>query len=80
MRIKVLYFAEISKILNRKEENLDFAGRKVSELLQQIRKLHPEITDILDRSMVAVNLEYQPKDYTLKDKDVVAIIPPVEGG
>ncbi len=80
MKIKVLYFAEAYKILNRKEEELEFTEKSVADLLNELRKLHPEISDILNQSMIAVNLEYKPLNYLLKDGETVAIIPPVEGG
>jgi len=80
MRIKVLYFAEAYKILNRKEEEIEISESSIAEFLNKLRKLHPEISEILNQSMVAVNLEYRPVDYALKDGDTVAIIPPVEGG
>ncbi len=80
MKIKVLYFAEAYKVLNRKEEELEFSEESVAEFLNKLRKLHPEISDILNQSMIAVNLEYKPLNYPLKNGDTVAIIPPVEGG
>ena len=53
---------------------------RVSDLLAALREQYPRLGPGLESAMVAVNLEYVPPDYLLRDDDEVAIIPPVSGG
>ena len=53
---------------------------KVSLLLYDVLKRHPNIAGDRSRLVIAVNGEYQGQDYTVADGDEVALIPPVSGG
>ena len=53
---------------------------KVSLLLDDVLKRHPNIAGDRSRLVIAVNGEYQGQDYTVADGDEVALIPPVSGG
>ena len=52
----------------------------VRELIDALRREHPQLGPALDSAMVAVNLEYVGSDYRLDEGDEVALIPPVSGG
>ena len=52
------------------------AAEAVAALAEQYPALAPHAA----RLAVAVNLEYVPRDYVLKDGDELALIPPVSGG
>jgi molybdopterin converting factor small subunit len=54
-------------------------GSIVDNLLENIIAMKPEKLDGLP-IRAAVNKEYVKKNYTLHDKDEVALIPPVSGG
>ncbi len=80
MKVKVLYFSEAAKVSGKKEETVDFPGGTVRDFLKMLCEFHPEISQTIGLSMIAVNLKYESYDYILEDGDVLAIIPPVEGG
>jgi molybdopterin synthase catalytic subunit len=55
-------------------------GARVGALIDALRARYPRLDSALDRSLVAVNLEYVGPDYQLRPGDEVALIPPVSGG
>ncbi|MGN6644764.1 MAG: MoaD/ThiS family protein [Verrucomicrobiota bacterium] len=40
----------------------------------------PKLAAMEKSTLIAVGVEYQPRDYLLKDGDVVSLFPPVQGG
>ena len=81
MKVKILYFASLKDKVKKSYEYLDIKeGSSIRELKELLIEKYPEIKDILDKSMVAVNESYVEKDTILNNNDTVAFIPPVGGG
>lgn len=81
MKIKVLYFASLKDKLKKNEDIIDLKeGSKVEDLLNDIISKYPQIQELIQKCMIAVNEEYSSKDRVLNENDIVAIIPPVSGG
>ena len=80
MHIKILFFGIVRDITNSNtlelEVDSDINLEQFVVLLQEKFIGFPNIDDFT----IAVNEEYVEKDFVLKAKDVVAIIPPVSGG
>ncbi|KAG2179102.1 hypothetical protein INT43_001952 [Umbelopsis isabellina] len=83
-QINVLYFAAAKEITGLSSEELDLPPtlKHLTEILTC--KYGDELRKIVDHSLYAINMEYiEKKDEAntgLKDKDEIAIIPPVSGG
>ena len=75
--INILYFASLKEATKLDSEQLDAAGKTVSELKAMIMERH-SIT--LDGAMTAVNEEFTDEETVLNEMDTVAFIPPVSGG
>jgi molybdopterin synthase sulfur carrier subunit len=80
MKVKVLYFSQVKDKIGKNEEEIEFEGKTLKDLVDVLAKKYPDIKDILKRSMFAVNESYETMDYNLQDNDIIAIIPPVSGG
>ncbi len=80
MKIKMLYFAEVKRIVKKNSEQIKFNGKNCRDLEKVLLATYPSVSKVLKNSMFSVNLEYAQEDTSLKDGDTVAIIPPVEGG
>ncbi|RUM49044.1 MAG: molybdopterin converting factor subunit 1 [Hydrogenothermus sp.] len=81
MKIKVLYFSSVKDKIKKSNEQFEIdENTTIEKLLKILKDKYPEIKDILENTMIAVNEEYKDKKYILKNNDVVAIIPPVSGG
>jgi molybdopterin synthase subunit MoaD len=80
MKVKVLYFSQVKDKVGKNEEEVEFEGKTLKDLVDVLVNKYPNIEDILKRSMFAVNESYETMDYNLQDNDIIAIIPPVSGG
>jgi molybdopterin converting factor subunit 1 len=78
--MKVRYFAGIQEKLGVSEEEIDPVPTTLTELKAVLLTRHPELRDTLEKSRIAVNLEFVSMDRPLGKQDEVAIIPPVSGG
>ncbi|RUM61475.1 MAG: molybdopterin converting factor subunit 1 [Persephonella sp.] len=81
MKVKILYFASLKDKVKKSYEYIDIKeGNSIKDLKKLLINKYPEIKDILDKSMIAVNESYVQEDIILNDYDTVAFIPPVGGG
>ena len=56
------------------------ANSTVADVSAVIHKRFPQITDVTEGLLLAVNAEFAESDHVLKEGDEVAFIPPVSGG
>lgn len=81
MRIGVLYFAVFRERLKRDEEQLELAeGATVAQAIDALAARHPDIAKLRGRFRVAVNQDFADDHHVLRDRDELALIPPVAGG
>ncbi|CPO21108.1 putative molybdopterin-synthase small subunit [Staphylococcus aureus] len=77
--MKVLYFAHLKEILNKKEEQIELDNKySVLEFRQYLFERHPELSDEIFQ--IAVNEEFVQEQHVVTDHDTIALIPPVSGG
>lgn len=55
-------------------------GATLGELHEQLMARFPRLTEMRKSTLMAVGLDYQGRDYLLKDSDEVSLFPPVQGG
>src|SRR5262245_51121116 len=81
MQIQVLYFAVFRERLGRSEQTLTLAdGATVGDAIAALAEQHAPIAALRDRFRVAVNQDFVGDDRVLRDRDELALIPPVAGG
>ena len=81
MRIRVKLFALLRDRAGTSELALDLDdGATVACAVDALRDRVSSIADLLPRCAVAVNQSYVPLDHVLRDRDELAVIPPVSGG
>ena len=56
------------------------AGSTLGDLHDQLTEKYPKLAAMKKSTLLAVGVEYQPREYVLKDGDVVSLFPPVQGG
>ena len=72
------YFKDLTGCAQTTEELPD--GSSISDLLKQIFVRFPKLTAMEKAMLIAVGVEYQPRDHKLKNGDEVSLFPPVQGG
>lgn len=80
IQIIVLYFAQVREATKVKKETLEISkNSSVTDLLSLIRTRYPELRNVIDFN-TSVNYKLVNSDVILRDKDEVALLPPVSGG
>jgi molybdopterin converting factor small subunit len=78
MKITLLAFAQARELLGFSEQVISLKpGATPASLLEE---LYPGAKETLSSSRVAVDLEYADWSQPLRDGQILAIIPPVNGG
>ena len=72
------YFKDLTGSEQTAEELPD--GSSISELLKKIFLRFPKLTAMEKAMLIAVGVDYQPRDHKLKNGDEVSLFPPVQGG
>lgn len=80
--IRILLFAGLAEVAKSQHVTLDTGTEPVT--IREIRSLlaerYPDLRDLLEKSMAAVNQDYATQDQQVTSADEVAFIPPVSGG
>lgn len=81
MRVRVLFFGLLTDVVSRREEEVDLQeGARISDLIGHYTAAFPKLGPLLSSIAVSVNREYAPTSTILRDRDEVALLPPVSGG
>ena len=81
MEVKILLFATLRQLAGWKERVIELpGGANLGDLLKLLTEAQPQLNLSQRTIYAAVNEEYAQRDTLLKEKDVVAIFPPVSGG
>ena len=56
------------------------AGSTLGELCVRLAARYPKLAAMEKSTLLAVGVDYQPRDYALQEGDEVALFPPVQGG
>lgn len=55
-------------------------GTTLGELFTKLAERFPRLATMQKSTLMAVGVDYQPRDYVLKEGDEVSLFPPVQGG
>ena len=81
MRIRVRFLASVRERLRRTEEEIEIRdGATVADVWEDLRRLHPVLSEVGASLRFAVNQEYVDDQSVLANGDELALIPPVSGG
>ncbi|HET7624193.1 MAG TPA: MoaD/ThiS family protein [Verrucomicrobiae bacterium] len=81
MRISVSFYSYFKELTgcDSTTETLS-SGGTIEELYEKISRRFPKLAAMRKSTLIAVGVDYQPRDYVLKDGDEVSLFPPVQGG
>ncbi len=81
MQVRVLFFGALRDLLGRASESLSLPeGAPLSQLLDHYTHENPRLQEMLPSLALSVNQEYATRDLRLRERDEVALLPPVSGG
>lgn len=80
--IRVLLFAGLAEAAGSQHVSLntDLNVVSIKDIRSLLAERYPQLRDLLEKSMAAVNQEYANQDTIVTSADEVAFIPPVSGG
>lgn len=81
MRVRVLLFGVLKELFSGESQTLELPpGSTAGILVRRIFDGRPDLSSMESSLAIAVNKEYAPASYPLKEGDEVALLPPVSGG
>ncbi len=72
------YFKDLTGCAQTREELPE--GSTLGALREKLMARFPKLAAMRKSMLIAVGVEYQPRDYVLRDADEVSLFPPVQGG
>ncbi|HSH14440.1 MAG TPA: MoaD/ThiS family protein [Verrucomicrobiae bacterium] len=55
-------------------------GTTLGALHDELCREHPALREMSRATLLAVGMDYQTRDYVLREGDLVSLFPPVQGG
>ncbi len=79
--MKVLLFARLAALTGLRETEVPLGeGLTAGDVFRLLAREHPDIAEMAEAVLYAVNTEYVPAEHPLRPGDELALIPPVSGG
>jgi molybdopterin converting factor subunit 1 len=81
MKVTVKLFARAREVVGTGEVRVELPDdASVGRLRERLREEYPSLGGLLSRCVVAVEAEYADDGVVLRERDEIALIPPVSGG
>jgi molybdopterin converting factor small subunit len=81
LHITIQFFSYLRELtgLERLERRVP-GGTRLGDLHDALCAELPALNELSRSTLLAVGVDYQPRDYQLKEGDAVSLFPPVQGG
>ncbi len=81
MKVRAEFYSRLKEIIG--APALEISLRKnatVNDLFEQLKQSYPQLRDFEKSMLFGVGVEFVDRNHVLNDGDVIAIMPPVQGG
>jgi len=81
MRVTVCFHSYFKDLTGCAQTDVEIApGSSLGVLHEQLMARFPKLCAMKKSTLLAVGVDYQPRDYALQEGDEVSLFPPVQGG
>jgi molybdopterin converting factor small subunit len=81
MRVTVSFYSYFTELTGCSETAEDLPdGSTLGDLFAKLAARFPKLAAMQKSTLLAVGVDYQDRDYVLKEGEAVALFPPVQGG
>lgn len=81
MKVTIQFFSYFKELTGIDELTREIPeGCTLGRLHDDLCAEHPSLQEMSRSTLIAVGVDYQPREFVLSDGDVVSLFPPVQGG
>jgi molybdopterin converting factor small subunit len=81
MQINVQFYSYFKDLAGRAQTVASLPdGGTLNDLYRQLVTEYPKLAAMERSTLIAVGVDYQPREFVLKEGDQVSLFPPVQGG
>ena len=81
IRVRAEFYSVVKEIVDASAFELSLPkNATVNDLFEHLKKSYPKLRDFEKSILFGIGVEFVERSYLLNDGDVIAIMPPVQGG
>ena len=81
MQVSIQFYSYFKDLTGCAQTDVEIApGSSLAVLHEQLMARFPKLSAMKKSTLLAVGVDYQPRDYALQEGDEVSLFPPVQGG
>ena len=81
MKVRAEFYSRLKEIVGASALELSLPeNASVNDLFEQLKERYPQLRDFEKSVLFGVGVEFVDRNHVLNDGDVIAIMPPVQGG
>jgi len=81
VQVSVSFYSYLKDITGSSSERQEMpSGSTLGELSETLARRYPKLGAMKQSILMAVGVDYQPREYRLQEGDEVSFFPPVQGG
>jgi molybdopterin converting factor small subunit len=81
VKVRAEFYSRLKEIVDASAIELSLPkNASVNDLFEQLKENYPQMRDFEKSVLFGIGVEFVDRSYLLNDGDVIAIMPPVQGG
>jgi molybdopterin converting factor small subunit len=81
IKVRAEFYSVVKEIIDASAFELSLPkNATVNDLFERLKKSYPKLRDFEKSILFGIDVEFVDRTYVLNDGDVIAIMPPVQGG
>ncbi len=81
MKVRAEFYSRLKEIVGASALELSLPkNATVNHLFEELKESYPQVRDFEKSMLFGIGIEFVDRNYMLNDGDVIAIMPPVQGG